>query len=98
MARPVPDMRLEQAMGGVVAGIDEPWRAPLAGPVVAAAVVLPESATADPALAGLTDSKLLSAAERERFDARIRAVAPGGVAPPRAAGPHPPHNLNTPPP
>jgi len=80
MARPVPDMRLEQAMGGVVAGIDEAGRAPLAGPVVAAAVVLPESATADPALAGLTDSKLLSAAERERFDARIRAVAPIGVA------------------
>lgn len=54
-----------------VAGVDEAGRGPLAGPVVAAAVVL------DPArpIEGLTDSKKLSARRRERFDARIRAEA-----------------------
>jgi len=54
-----------------VAGVDEAGRGPLAGPVVAAAVLL------DPArpIAGLTDSKKLSAKRRERFDERIRAEA-----------------------
>ncbi|MDZ7787055.1 MAG: ribonuclease HII [Halofilum sp. (in: g-proteobacteria)] len=54
-----------------VAGVDEAGRGPLAGPVVAAAVML------DPArpIEGLTDSKKLSAKRRERFDERIRAEA-----------------------
>jgi ribonuclease HII len=54
-----------------VAGVDEAGRGPLAGPVVAAAVLL------DPArpIEGLTDSKKLSAKRRERFDERIRAEA-----------------------
>jgi len=53
-----------------VAGVDEAGRGPLAGPVVAAAVVLPPGWVADglpPALKGLTDSKQLSEAQRERF-------------------------------
>lgn len=54
-----------------VVGVDEAGRGPLAGPVVAAAVLL------DPArpIEGLTDSKKLSAKRRERFDERIRAEA-----------------------
>ena len=54
-----------------VAGVDEAGRGPLAGPVVAAAVML------DPArpIEGLTDSKKLSAKRRERFDERIRNEA-----------------------
>jgi ribonuclease HII len=56
-----------------VAGVDEVGVGPLAGPVVAAAVVLPRGAT----LLGLNDSKLLSAAARERLDAQIRALATG---------------------
>lgn len=54
-----------------IAGVDEAGRGPLAGPVVAAAVVL------DPAhpIAGLKDSKLLKAAEREDLAAQIRHVA-----------------------
>jgi len=44
-----------------VAGIDEAGRGPLAGPVVAAAVILPEGFSA----AGLDDSKKLSARKRE---------------------------------
>ncbi len=54
-----------------VAGVDEAGRGPLAGPVVAAAVILPE--TFD--LPGLTDSKQLSAVARERLYPLIRAQA-----------------------
>lgn len=58
-----------------VAGIDEAGRGPLAGPVVAAAVILPS--TFD--LPGLTDSKRLSARQRETLYPLIRkqAVAVG---------------------
>ncbi len=54
-----------------LAGVDEAGRGPLAGPVIAAAVIL------DPArpIAGLADSKQLSAARREMLDARIREHA-----------------------
>ena len=54
-----------------VAGVDEVGRGCLAGPVVAGAVIL------DPArhIPGLADSKRLSAAQRERLDARIRSDA-----------------------
>ena len=56
-----------------VAGVDEAGRGPLAGPVVAAAVIL------DPArpIPGLGDSKLLSPQRREALDAEIRARAAG---------------------
>jgi ribonuclease HII len=54
-----------------VAGIDEAGRGPLAGPVVAAAVILPDHVE----LPGLTDSKQLSAAARERLYPLIRAQA-----------------------
>lgn len=57
--------------GGPVAGIDEAGRGPLAGPVVAAAVVL------DPARVpeGVDDSKRLSAAKRDTLADSIRDVA-----------------------
>jgi len=54
-----------------IAGIDEAGRGPLAGPVVAAAVILPASFD----LPGLTDSKQLSATARERLYPLIRAQA-----------------------
>jgi len=47
----------------MIAGVDEAGRGPLAGPVVAAAVVLDSAVT----LEGLADSKRLSAAQRERL-------------------------------
>jgi len=56
-----------------VAGVDEVGVGPLAGPVVAAAVVLPERVD----LPGLDDSKKLSAATRERLAAAIREQAVG---------------------
>ena len=47
----------------LVAGIDEAGRGPLAGPVIAAAVILPDGF----APVGLTDSKKLSARDRDRL-------------------------------
>ncbi|MEN9384549.1 MAG: ribonuclease [Pseudomonadota bacterium] len=54
---------------GLVAGVDEAGRGPLAGPVVAAAVVLDEQRP----IAGLADSKKLSPLRRERLFDEIRA-------------------------
>lgn len=66
-------MRQSQLFGidGPVAGIDEAGRGPLAGPVVAAAVIL------DPArpIAGLDDSKVLSEARRNVLATAIRESA-----------------------
>jgi ribonuclease HII len=59
-----------------VAGVDEAGRGPLAGPVVAAAVVLPDAwlQSGLPAgLSGLTDSKQLTEAQRERFFEQLTA-------------------------
>ena len=57
-----------------VAGCDEAGRGPLAGPVVAAAVILPRRCRA---LVGLRDSKRLNEGQRERFYELIRDVAFG---------------------
>lgn len=57
--------------GQVVAGVDEVGMGPLAGPVVAAAVILGPG----PAIPGLDDSKRLRPDEREALDREIRARA-----------------------
>ena len=54
-----------------IAGIDEVGRGPLAGPVVAAAVVLPRDFNEE----GIKDSKLLTALQRERLASIIKAKA-----------------------
>ncbi|MCH7855617.1 MAG: ribonuclease HII [Gemmatimonadetes bacterium] len=63
-----------------VAGVDEVGRGPLAGPVVAAAVILPEGV----AIEGATDSKVLGPEEREELSAlilaRARCVALGAAS------------------
>ena len=69
-------MKAEQApllwdVPGLVAGVDEAGRGPLAGPVVAAAVILDDLHP----IAGLADSKKLSPARRERLYDEIRAKA-----------------------
>ncbi len=56
---------------GLVAGVDEAGRGPLAGPVVAAAVILDELQP----IRGLADSKALTALKRERLFDEIRARA-----------------------
>lgn len=64
-------MPLDWDSPGLVAGVDEAGRGPLAGPVVAAAVILDEL---NP-VAGLRDSKKLSASQRERLYDQIYARA-----------------------
>ncbi len=56
---------------GLVAGVDEAGRGPLAGPVVAAAVILDELRP----IKGLADSKVLTALRREKLYDEIRAKA-----------------------
>ena len=67
----MPDFQYETRLGGRVAGVDEVGRGPLAGPVMAAAVVL------DPAHIpeGLNDSKKLSARRRATLCAELEATA-----------------------
>lgn len=60
---------------GLIAGVDEVGRGPLAGPVVASAVILPPGFGA----AEIDDSKSLSAAQRRRALALIAAVADIGI-------------------
>ncbi|MEX6505665.1 ribonuclease HII [Jiella sp. M17.18] len=75
-----PDYSREAALlaagARLVAGIDEAGRGPLAGPVVAAAVILDPECVPD----GLNDSKKLDAAERERLFREILACASVGFA------------------
>ena len=62
---------LKWDLPGLVAGVDEAGRGPLAGPVVAAAVILDELQP----IRGLADSKTLTALRRERLFDEIRAKA-----------------------
>lgn len=70
-----PDFTFEQRLGGIVAGLDEVGRGPLAGPVVAAAVIL------DPGVCpkGLNDSKKLTAARREALFGELQVCASIGI-------------------
>jgi len=58
-----------------IAGVDEVGRGCLFGPVVAAAVILPVAAVESLVVAGVTDSKKLSATQRSHLAEQIRAVA-----------------------
>jgi ribonuclease HII len=69
MSCPAP--RVAGRRGFLVAGVDEAGRGPLAGPVIAAAVVLDPAAP----IAGLRDSKELPAARREVLAGAIRRYA-----------------------
>lgn len=57
---------------GLIAGVDEAGRGPLAGPVVTAAVILPSNCDS---LIGLDDSKAISKEKREQLAEEIKAVA-----------------------
>jgi len=66
------ERELRRTVGPLIAGIDEVGRGPLAGPVVACAVVMPPDVRAIP---GVDDSKQLTAAARERLAVKIRERA-----------------------
>lgn len=75
----MPDFALELAAGGRVAGVDEAGRGPLAGPVLAAAVVFP-AGVPDGLARLLDDSKRLRPAAREEAFAALHAAAAAGKA------------------
>lgn len=76
----MPDFEIEDQYRGIIAGIDEVGRGPLAGPVVAAAVVLPrEDARIGDLYMLLNDSKKLSASKRDLLAARIMDCAIVGI-------------------
>jgi len=64
-------LALHYGVNGLIAGVDEAGRGPLAGPVVAAAVILDELQP----IKGLADSKKLTARRRELLFDEIRAKA-----------------------
>lgn len=79
MLRSGPDLKFERKYGklhnGPVAGVDEAGRGPLAGPVVAAAVVLDPKCIPE----GIDDSKVLTAAKRARISAELLGCARVGI-------------------
>ncbi|MGB8843175.1 MAG: ribonuclease HII [Aliidongia sp.] len=74
----MPDFSREARLGRLVAGIDEVGRGPLAGPVVAAAVIF-DRGNLPAEFDGLDDSKALSPAARAHYAAAIRRVARIGI-------------------
>jgi ribonuclease HII len=71
----MPGLKHEKLCAAPVAGVDEAGRGPLAGPVVAAAVILPAKGVPR----GINDSKQLPANERARLCARLKDCAVVGV-------------------
>lgn len=59
----------------LIAGVDEVGRGALFGPVVSAAVILPDQSIADLLSSGLTDSKQLTPLQRELLAKQIRTLA-----------------------
>lgn len=71
------DLKLEKSLFGrgydYIAGVDEAGRGPLAGPVVAACVLIPKNFVIPPDLSAVNDSKKISASSRrELFQAIIK--------------------------
>ncbi|MET4663683.1 ribonuclease HII [Sphingomonas sp. PvP056] len=71
----MPSLKHEKLCLAPVAGVDEAGRGPLAGPVVAVAVILPPKGIPR----GINDSKKLSAAERLRLHDRLQDCATVGI-------------------
>ncbi len=76
----MPDFAIERRCTGLVCGIDEAGRGPLAGPVVAAAVVLDPRRFPRALRAGLDDSKVLTSEQREACYRALRRCAARGAA------------------
>ncbi len=74
----MPDRRLEKTLRAPVCGVDEAGRGPLAGPVVAAAVILPARLPRGLS-SGIDDSKKLARERRESLYAHIFGCCAVGV-------------------
>jgi len=69
----IPDFILEDSIDGPVCGLDEVGRGPLAGPVVAACVYIPEASRQLDFVAHIRDSKKLSSKKLGMLNTKIRA-------------------------
>ena len=76
----MPDFKIERRCTGLVCGVDEAGRGPLAGPVVAAAVVLDPRRFPKSLRDGLDNSKVLSIEEREACYGALRRCVARGTA------------------
>ena len=76
----MPDLVIETSLGGIVAGFDEVGRGPLAGPVVAAAVILDPARLSPRLIAELDDSKKVPAGRRRELAALVRETAIYAIA------------------
>ena len=75
----MPDFDIEHSFDGRVAGIDEAGRGPWAGPVVAAAVILPIDPMPATLLSRLDDSKKVRKPVREALLGELRTIAEIGI-------------------
>ena len=83
----IPDFSLEDQYDGIVCGTDEVGRGPLAGPVVAACVVIPQHLRSLPFVKEIKDSKKLSHTKRcklfeaitEHFPYAISEISPAKI-------------------
>jgi len=76
----MPDFAIERSCTGLVCGIDEAGRGPLAGPVVAAAVILDRRRLPKALRHGLDDSKKLMPEQRQELALLLEACAEKGTA------------------
>jgi ribonuclease HII len=76
----MPDFKIERRCAGLVCGVDEAGRGPLAGPVLAAAVILDSRRFPKTLREELDDSKALTIGEREACYRALRHCVDRGVA------------------
>lgn len=75
MTKPLPDFTFEDAVSGIVCGVDEVGRGPWAGPIVAAAVILDRAVVPD----GIRDSKTMTHLQRTRIANSLHQCAATGI-------------------
>ena len=76
----MPDFSLEDNHDGMVCGLDEVGRGPLAGPVVAACVIIPDNIRSHPFISDLQDSKKLSKPKLKILNGLIHQYCHVGIA------------------
>ncbi len=76
----MPDFSFEDKLGKRVCGIDEVGRGPLAGPVVAACVYIPDTLRTQDWISQIKDSKRLSPKKRETLFAYLTKSCPYGIS------------------
>lgn len=76
----MPDFTFENEYDGIVIGVDEVGRGPLAGPVVAAAVYIPPENRGHPVWRDVQDSKKISAIRRDILFSVIQGQCVYGIA------------------